>query len=417
MNKKKLNKKLKAHYLEVIQARYKQSDKKTKKRALDEFCKLLGYNRKYAIELLRKPFSPVVSPKRGSGRKPIYHDGDLLKVLWRIWLETELACGKRLKVAIPLWLPFYSKHYGQFDEQTCHKLLKMSAATIDRALKPMRDKLTIKKRRAMTKPGTLKYDVPLKYDTNWDVTRPGYVEADTVAHCGSSMKGNFAWSITLTDIKTTWTENRAIWNKGSYGLVKQVEHIEQTLPFPLLGFNSDSGAEFINALLVRYFAEPRNPKVIFSRSRPYRKNDNAHVEQKNWTHVRQLLGYVRIDNPNTVNLMNDLYTKEWRCFQNYFMPSRKLIEKKRVGARYYKKYDQPQTPYQRVLKDPFISVKQKEILTAQYQTLDPFALRKIIRIKRKRIFESLKLVSSKKILSIQKNSINANEMTQSATKK
>jgi hypothetical protein len=391
-----MNKQLKARYLELIQARYKKSDKKTKKRVLDEFCKVCGYNRKYAIGLLQKPVSKALSCKPKSGRKPVYHDADLLKVLWRIWLETELACGKRLKVAIPLWLPFYDKHYGELNESTRSKLIKMSAATIDRALKPLRDKLTIKKRRATTKPGTLKYDVPLKYDTHWDVTQPGYVEADTVAHCGASMKGNFAWSVTVTDIKTTWTENRAIWNKGAYELVKQIRHIEQTLPFRLFGFNSDSGAEFINAHLVRYFAEPRTgQRVIFSRSRPYQKNDNAHVEQKNWTHVRQLLGYVRIDNPYTVNLMNDLYTKEWRDFQNYFMPSRKLIEKKRIGARYYRNYDQPQTPYQRLIKEPSISDEQKEILTHYYQTLDPFALRKILRIKRKRILESLKLISKK----------------------
>ena len=167
-------------------------------------------------------------------------------------------------------------------------------------------------------------------------------------------------------------------------------------PFPLFGFNSDSGAEFINAHLLRYFAQPRTgPRVIFSRSRPYQKNDNAHVEQKNWTHVRQLLSYVRIDNPATVALMNDLYTKEWRQFQNYFMPSRRLIEKKRIGARYYKKYDLPQTSYQRLMKEPSISDQQKEILTHQYQRLDPFALRKIIRIKRKRILESLILTSKK----------------------
>lgn len=370
-----MNKQLKVQYLELIRERYKKATKKTKSKVLDEFCKVCGYNRKYAIGLLKSPFSKSLSHKSRPGRKSVYHDPDLLKVLWRIWLETELACGKRLKAVIPLWLPFYDKHYGEISEATCHKLIHLSAATIDRALKPMRDKLTIKKRRAITRPGTLKYEVPLKYDTDWDVTQPGYVEADTVAHCGSSMKSNFAWSITVTDIKTTWTENRAIWNKGAYELVKQICQIEQTLPFPLSGFNSDSGAEFINAHLVRYFAESRTgQRVIFSRSRPYLKNDNAHVEQKNWTHVRQLLGYVRIGNPDTVHLMNDLYTKEWRYFQNYFMPSRKLIEKKRIGARYYRKYDPPQTPYQRLMKETSISDSKKASLSRQYQTLGPFRI-------------------------------------------
>jgi hypothetical protein len=217
------------------------------------------------------------------------------------------------------------------------------------------------------------------------------VEADTVAHCGGSLKGDFAWSLTVTNIKTTWTEIRAIWNKGASEVVKQIQNIEKYLPFPLLGFNSDSGGEFLNHHLVRYFSTPRNNYYVkFSRSRPYKKNDNAHVEQKNWTHVRHLFGYSRFGKPTVVKLMNDLYCNEWRLFQNFFMPSLKLIEKTRIGARYYRKYDTPKTPFQRILEKPSIPDNQKQLLSQLYKTLDPFELRKKIAIKRKRIFRLLK---------------------------
>lgn len=387
-----MDRKAKESYRQLIQPRYRRATKKIKQRILDEFCMVCGYNRKYAIGLLQKPARRLPNAKRKPGRKPVYHDPVMLKVLWRIWLETELACGKRLKVAIPHWLPFYANHYGPIEKATEEKLLAISSASIDRALKPMRDKLTLKKRSG-TRPGSLglKHQIPIKDRSVWDVTQPGFVEADTVAHCGSSLKGDFAWSLTVTDIKTTWTEIRAIWNKGAYEVTKQTEDIEKALPFPLLGFNSDSGGEFLNHHLVRYFAEPRGDRIIkFSRSRPYKKNDNAHVEQKNWTHVRQLFGYGRIDQRGIVHLMNDLYCNEWRLIQNFFMPSLKLIEKTRIGARYYRKYDEPKTPYQRVLNEPSVTSEQKQKLIECYKTLDPFALRKMITAKRKRIFSYLK---------------------------
>jgi hypothetical protein len=389
-----MDKKAKESYRQLIQPRYRRAKKKIKQRILDEFCTVCGYNRKYAIGLLQKPVRQRPKAKHKAGRKPVYHDPALLKVLWRIWLETELACGKRLKVAIPLWLPFYAKHYGVIDEQTQHRLLNISSASIDRALKPMRDKLTLK-RPCGTRPGSLwlKQQIPIKDRSFWDVTQPGFVEADTVAHCGNTLKGNFAWSLTVTDIKTTWTEIRAIWNKGAYEVTQQTEAIEQALPFPLLGYNSDSGAEFLNHHLVRYFAKPRGDRIIkFSRSRPYKKNDNAHVEQKNWTHVRQLFGYGRFDKPGVVPMMNNLYGNEWRLFQNFFMPSLKLVEKTRIGARYYRKYDTPKTPYQRALNEPGISKDQKQQLTAIYQTLDPFQLRKQIVFKRKQIIKYIQTI-------------------------
>lgn len=186
-----------------------------------------------------------------------------------------------------------------------------------------------------------------------DETRPSFLEADTIAQCGESMAGMFVFTIDCVDIATTWTEQRAVWGKGETGVLKQIEDIEDSLPFPLLGFDSDNGSEFLNHHLLRYFHKRQYP-VQFTRSRPYHKDDNVHVEQKNWTHVRQWFGYHRIDNPVAVHLMNDLYTKEWNRFHNFFCLSVTLLEKKLFAAKTIKKYDTPKTPYQRVMRSLYI---------------------------------------------------------------
>ena len=199
-------------------------------------------------------------------------------------------CGKRLKSALPIWLPHYQKHYGELTGEVKKQLLMMSAASIDRMLKPLR--VVNKRGLCGTKPGSLlRKQIPIKTE-QWNEEHPGFVEADTVAHCGMSLAGDFVWSLTLTDIASTWTENRATWNKGSAGVIKQIQAIEKTLPFPLFCFDSDNGSEFLNYHLLTYFQNhPGKTPIQSTRSRPYKKNDNAHVEQKNWTHVRQLFGY------------------------------------------------------------------------------------------------------------------------------
>ena len=380
-----LDAKARKAYRELIQPRYQRAKKKVKAKVLDEFCAVCGYNRKYAIQLLQKPFR-YRKTKKKPGPKSSYHEKGLVKALMRIWLESDQACSKRLKVIIPLWLPYYEKHYGELSETYKEKLLTISAATIDRLLKPIRDLLVLKKRKSPA-PGTLlKHQIPLKKDVLWDTTRPGFVEADTVAHCGNSMRGDYAWSLTFTDINTTWTEIRAVWNKGATAVVQQIKDIEEHLPFLILGFNSDNGTEFLNVYLITYFQNKSSP-VTFSRSRPFIKNDNAHVEQKNWTHVRHLFGYIRLKQPGVVALMNDLYANEWRLYQNFFMPTMKLIYKNRIGARYQKRYDKPMTPYQRVLASPYVTEEQKQKLILEYQNLDPFLLRKTIERKVKNILK------------------------------
>lgn len=309
-------------YLEAIRARYRKSNRAGKATILDEFCVVCGYHRKYAIRLLGR--TKPKAPSRRVGRKPMYVSPTLLEALRRIWLASDQLCGKRLKAALPLWLPHYEAEQGALSETDRHDLLNVSASTLDRLLKPLR--VAHPKGLSGTKPGTLlKRQIPIRCE-HWDVSQPGFLEADTVAHCGDSLAGNFVWSLTLTDILTGWTECRATWNKGAQGVITQIQAIEAALPFPLRGFDCDNGSEFLNYHLLRYFSEhPEKP--AFTRSRPYKKNDNAHVEQKNWSHVRHLFGYDRFEDAHLVVLMNDLYAQEWSQLQNHFCPSIKTSGK------------------------------------------------------------------------------------------
>ena len=364
----------------VLLRRYKRSNRKEKTNLLNELCDLYGYHRKYLLQVFNHLTGKQYVPR---GRKRSYEAKNLITPLKRIWLATDQMCSKRLKAALPLWLPYYDE---ELSEAVKNQLLAMSPATIDRLLKSSRVRY---KRHGLTgtKPGyLLKNQIPIKTD-HWDVTRPGFLEADTVAHCGNSIAGDFVWSITLTDIASCWTENRATWNKGGEGVLKQVKNIEKKLPFSILGFDCDNGSEFLNWHLIRYFSEGRSKEIQITRSRPYRKNDNAHVEQKNWSHVRHLFGYDRFDNPVLVALMNDIYEQEWSLYQNHFMPTQKLIKKERINSKYRKKYDNATTPYQRILTSTDVADEVKMELAILHQTLNPFELKKAIEKKLKNLFK------------------------------
>jgi hypothetical protein len=377
-------------YLKAIRTRYWRAGKKAKVTILDEFCAVCSYHRKYAIRLLNERGKPRV--KQRPGRKSVYASTELLTALKRIWFASDQMCSKKLKAAIPLWLPFYETVYKALTVETQNQLLSVSPATIDRLLKPVR---AAHGRRGLggTKPGSLlKNQIPIRTHF-WDVSQPGFMEADTVAHCGNSLAGDFVWSLTMTDILTTWTENRAIWNKGAQGVLAQIKDVEARLPFGLKGFDCDNGSEFLNHHLLTYLSE--HPSVpAFTRSRPYRKNDNAHVEQKNWSHVRQLFGYDRFEDRGLVDLMNDLYANEWSLYQNHFCPSMKLREKRRINSKYYKKYDAPQTPYLRVLAAAQVAEETKERLKTTHQSLNPFILKRTIEKKLKVIFQYVKVTSN-----------------------
>lgn len=246
-------------YLDTMAKRYKTSTRRQKSEILEEFCAVSGYHKKYTIRLLNERKRCLhrgkSKGKETRGRPEKYPPHLYLEPLKQIWLSTDQLCGKRLKMALPLWLPHYSKNYGQLDDAVYQGLLKISAATIDRMLASARVKY--KRGLSGTKPGKiLKKHIPIKTD-QWNEEIPGFLEADTVAHCGTSLAGSFVWSLTLTDIYSAWTELRAVWNKGADGVLAQIQDIENSLPFEMLGFDSDNGSEFLNWHLIRYFSNTR----------------------------------------------------------------------------------------------------------------------------------------------------------------
>jgi hypothetical protein len=300
----------------------------------------------------------------------------VVEVVGRIWLEAEQVCGKRLKALMSLWLPHYEEERGRLSEAVRTKVLEASAATLDRLLKPLRVKHP---HRGMcgTRPGTLlRAQIPIRTG-NWDIERPGYIEADTVAHCGGSLSGDFIWSVTYTDIYSGWTATRAVWNRGQKDVVERTREVEKTLPFAILGFDSDNGGEFLNWHLADYFLK-RDKPVEFTRSRPYHKDDNGHVEQKNWTRVRQLLGYDRLENPEVLDSINELYRDWWDLLQNLFLPSAKLKASYREGSRWVRRHDDPQTPCDRLLASRHISTKTKGQLKALRAAFNPLELKRQI---------------------------------------
>lgn len=373
----------KKDYLAAIWGRYHRVGRRAKGRILDEFARVCRYSRKHAIALLNRPRK---RPRKRPGPKPVY-GSEVQQVLKALWLATDQLCSKRLKAAIPIWLPFYEQRHGVLSEDVRLGVMQISAATMDRLLKPIRIRYG-KQGRCGTKPGTiLKQHIPVRTD-NWDITKPGYLEADTVAHCGGSLEGNFIWSLTFTDIFSGWTENRACWNHGAHAVLTQLKDVETKLPFAILGFDTDNGSEFLNWHLMAYLNKRSRP-VGWTRSREYRKNDNAHVEQKNWTHVRQLLGYDRIEIPEAVALINDLYAS-WNELQNFFLPSMKLDRKKREGSKIIRSYKTTQTPLQRLLESAHVDAGQKTTLELRRNSLNPFDLKKEIDHKLRKVWDSVR---------------------------
>ena len=375
----------KKEYFKTIKARYKKSSSRIKSVILDEFCANCGYNRKYAIRKLNKPRlrNPRSLIYNKPGPRSKYDIPEIKRPLEEIWRTANLPCSKRLKAIIPLWIPFYQLEFGILKPEVIRVLNKISPATIDRVMRLVRIRFRGKGRCA-TKPGLLlKSHIPIKTD-QWDEKRPGFIEADTVAHCGTSLEGIFVWTIDCVDIATGWTEQRAMFGKSNVEMAKQLKDIENTLPFEILGFDSDNGSEFINRLILEHFLNRKKP-VQYTRSRAYKKDDNAHVEGKNWTHVRQWLGYRRFENPKITDLLNELYKSQWRLFLNFFMPSVKLVQKKRIGSKIIKIHDSPKTPYQRVLDSKHVASDIKEQLQKEIKTLNPFKLRKTINEKIVRI--------------------------------
>jgi 5S rRNA maturation endonuclease (ribonuclease M5) len=375
-----MSRKAKREYLREIKSRYKKAGKLEKNKILNEFCQICDYNRKYAIHLLNKKENQKTEKKKRPGRKPNYNNPAIIHFLKIMLKATNLICSKRLVPIIPLWMSSYESSYCiKISEPVRKKLLKISPATIDRLLAKERKKLG-KLGLSTTKPGSLiKKQVPIKTN-QWDETRPGFIEADTVAHCGSSIAGVFVYTVNIVDIATGWTEARAIWGKGEKTTFEAIGSIEEALPFKILGFDSDNGGEFLNWHLFKYFTHRKLP-VEYTRSRSYQKNDNAHIEGKNWTHIRQYLGYKRFDNPKIVIMLNDIYKNYWSLFFNFFIPSSKIISKERINGKVIKKHDKPKTPVDRLLESYAIPYYKRKKLLALRNTLNPFDLQSSIQAK------------------------------------
>ncbi len=364
-----MSQRTKTELLQHWRPRYRRSGRPRKQHILDEFCALTGSSRKHAIKLLNGQAGRRQNPP---GRKLIYTP-EVVEPLKQIWLCTDQLCSKLLHAALPDWLGFYEQRFGRLDPLVRGNLLQVSPAQIDRLLAPHRIK-TERWRRRGPIPGTLiRTQVPVRTGP-WEITAPGYLEVDSVAHCGGSMAGDFLWSVTYTDIHSAWTSLRASWNCAQHAILEQTRDMEACLPFALLGFDSDNGGEFLNAHLYAHLTDRPKP-VRFTRSRPYRKNDNAHVEQKNYTHVRQLLGYDRLEDPTLVGVLNNLYRNAWEPFHNFFRPCVKLVSKERIGSRYRKRYYRPRTPYQRLIDSDCLTSEQCAALTRAKEQLNPFELK------------------------------------------
>lgn len=376
----------KRELLARIHGRYQRAGRRHKTRILDEFCATCGYHRKSALRLLRRPL-PSRARRRRPGPKPTYEPSLLVPVLQSIWLASDQLCSKLLKAALPFWLDHYQAHHGPLDADVQAKLRAISPAQIDRLLRPVRVSVP-QKGLGATQPGTLlRHQVPTRAGPP-DTTRLGQVEVDTVAHCGDTTAGDYANSLTFTELFSGWTENRAVWNKASHAILAQLKELEGEVPFPMTAFHSDNGSEFLNWPLYEYLTG-RPLKVPWTRSRAYRKNDNAHCEQKNWTHVRQLLGYARFGHPELVAPLNALY-RTWGQYHNHFRPTFKLQKREKQGGKTIKTYEKtPQTPYQRLLASPDVSEAAKAKLRAEHARLDPFALKKEIEGHLKALFTLL----------------------------
>jgi hypothetical protein len=357
--------------LERMRRRYRNAGPEHKRKLLDQAQELLGYHRKSAVRALRAPeLKPV--PWINTGRPASYDPKVLLPWLRSIWQATDYACGRRLVAMLPEWIPAYEAHERRIPGEAREKLLSASARTLDRLLQPLRCQ---GQGRSLTRPGTLlRHQIPIRGSV-WEEGKAGWLEVDTVALCGGSVAGEFVWMVDGVDYATTWVEVRAIWGRGQAGTLAALQDIEENLPFALLGLDSDNGGEFLNYHVMQWLQQRVRP-VYMTRSRPYKKDDNAHVEQKNWTHIRQNFGYERHDNAEVVNPINHLAKGAYGQLLNYFHASLKVERKERIEGRLKRIYGPAQTPLARVLASAEVTAQTKLQLREEKARLNPFALKR-----------------------------------------
>jgi len=357
--------------LERLRRRYRSAGPEHKRKLLDQAEELLGYHRKSAVRALRAPEVERV-PWVNAGRPVNYEPKVLLPWLRPIWQATDYACGRRLVAMLPEWIPAYEAHERKLPAEAREKLLGASARTLDRLLEPLRGQGG---GRSLTRPGTLlRHQIPIRGSV-WEEGKAGWLEVDTVALCGGSVAGEFVWMLDGVDYATTWVEVRAMWGRGQAGTLAALRDLEASLPFALLGLDSDNGGEFLNYHVLNWLQKRARP-VFMTRSRPYKKDDNAHVEQKNWTHIRQCFGYERHDNPEVVEPINALVKGAYGQLLNYFHASLKLERKERSQGRLKRIYGPAQTPLARVLASPEVTPETKRRLQQDKARLNPFALKR-----------------------------------------
>lgn len=361
----------KKEYLETIQPRYKKATWAEKKQILDEFINTTGYHRKYAIRILNKWVRRKLAKKPGP--KKIYQ-GEVVVALEQIWEICGRICSKRLHPFLPEMVRVLERNNDLIlTAEVKQLLLSMSRSSIDRCLAPAHTKHP--RGLCTTKPGTLlKKSIPVRTYTPWDEEKPGFLEIDLVAHCGQSVEGQFVNTLTCVDISTGWVECLAVLTRNKQTVFEAIKTMRTRLPFALLGIDSDNGSEFINDLLFQYC---QYQEITFTRSRPYRKNDQAHVEQKNWSVVRRLIGYDRFETKAECELLQSIY-EDLRLYANFFQPVVKLVAKETIDNKIVKRYDTAATPYQRVLASKDVPVVVKARLTNLYVQLNPVKLRTAI---------------------------------------
>jgi hypothetical protein len=366
--------KSKRELVEVVRPRYLKANKLEKQKMLDEFTAATGYHRKHAIRVLKNQ-RQVQNHLKGKTKtyKTIY-GGKVVQALEQIWEIYGHICSKRLQPYLSEAIKVLERCKEiELPQATKELLLKISSASIDRCLRPVR--IQSLHGLSTTKPGSLlKNLIPVRTFTEWDEERPGFMEIDLVAHCGNTTEGRYLNTLTCTDLSTGWTDVTALPHRSQEAVSEAIHWMRQRLPFPLLGIDSDNGGEFINDLLYRYCMDE---KITFTRSRPYKKNDQAHVEQKNWSVVRHTVGYDRWETEQELTILESIHD-DLRLYINFFQPSFKLIAKERIGNRTIKRYDTVKTPYHRVLERKDISVEAKARLMNLYVQLNPAELRRSI---------------------------------------
>lgn len=367
--------KSKQELLEAVRPRYLKANKVEKQKILDEFTSATGYHRKHAIRILKSQRQIQNHLKRKTKTYPAVYRGDVVQVLEQIWEIYGRICSKRLQPFLAEGIKALERCQEiEISSATKERLLKISSASIDRCLRSVRCKSS-QHGLSTTKPGSLlKNLIPIHTFTEWDQERPGFMEIDLVAHCGNTTEGQYLNTLTCTDISTGWTDVTALLHRSQQAVSNAIHRMRHRLPFPLLGIDSDNGGEFINDLLYRYCLDE---KITFTRSRPYKKNDQAHVEQKNWSVVRHTVGYDRWETEQELAWLESIYD-DLRLYINFFQPSFKLIAKQRIGNKTVKRYDSAKTPYQRILERHDVPLADKARLMNLYLQLNPAELRRQI---------------------------------------